>query len=61
MIEKTPTDLNHAVQRCAEVIRNGNVLPGLGGAAEGSIGSSPDENFQPCVQQEDVATREACC
>lgn len=45
MIEKKKqtTALNHAVQLCAGVMRNVNgVLPGLGGAAEGSIGSSPD-------------------
>lgn len=34
------------------------VLPGLCGAAEGGIGSSPDTNFHPCVHQEDVATQD---
>lgn len=34
------------------------VLPGLCGAAKGSVGSSPDKDFQPCVQQEDIATKE---
>lgn len=33
------------------------VLPGLCGAAEGSIGSSPDKDFQSSVQQEDVAAK----
>lgn len=33
------------------------VLPGLCGAAEGSVGSSPDKDFHSCVQQEDVATK----
>lgn len=34
-----------------------SVLPGLRGAAECGVGSSPDENIQPCVQQEDEAAK----
>lgn len=38
--------------------RVGFKVPGFCGAAECRVGSSPDENFQSCVQQEDEATKE---
>lgn len=38
--------------------RVGFEVPGLCGAAECRVGSSPDKDFQSRVQQEDEATKE---
>ena len=61
------TDLNHYIYQPESATSSFStsgrkslckLLPGLCGAAQGGVASPPDKDFQPCVQQEDVTTRE---